>query len=344
MSFAKQTLFLIFGILICVKSYAASKPVMLEYPIGRFQDDKPPALFRWTLYAKADSLTIKVFRKNHEGSYDKIKNLIARFDISSQVMSMSWPHQPLPVGNYAWSIEGYDETTPNALFYEDTNFTIEAASAINLQTKRFGIQVGFGRGQYASINRDFDVNFNTTPTIYGILYRGGNANGIWDLSGYASDFILRGKLVQTFSAHASYAYHLNDPNSSRTDFFIGPSLRTHTFPSVFSSDGVNIKSSTMTQMSPGLIFSTQKLLNTKFTLYSHLKVDAPVFASKKMTSAVGPTAYSATGGMIFGYFWPLAFGAELEYRADKSLTQVGSGKIDTTMESWALISNLVYTF
>lgn len=344
MAYSRFVLFLIFGFLICVKSYADSKPVVLDFPTGRFQDDKSPVFFRWTLYANADSLTLKVFRRNRDGSYDKTKNLVARFDISAQVPSMAWPYPPLIVGNYVWSIEGYDEVTPKPLFYEEAHFLIESASAISLRTKRLGIQVGFGRGQYTSVNQTYELDFKTTPTIYGILYRGGSVDGIWDLSANASDFILRGALMQTFSAYASYAYRLTDPNTNKMEIFIGPSLRTYTFPRVFSPNGVSIERDTISQLNPGLVFSTQKLLNTKFTLYSHLRADAPAYSSEKMTEAVGPTAYSATGGLIFGYFWPLAFGAEFEYRNDRSLTKLRNDKLDVMLESWALISHLVYTF
>jgi hypothetical protein len=215
---------------------------------------------------------------------------------------------------------------------------------LDLSTQRYGLQVGFSRGNYTSRDSSFVVDFQTTPTIYGFLYRGGNTYRVWDLSAFMSDFTVRGAVRRTFSGFGSYSYRISSPNSSRIDFFLGPTLRSFTFPRVQTADGVSISTTDVTQVSPGLILSAQKRFDFKITLYTQLMVDIPVLASVKSVSSSQQIGYGAHGGLLFGQFWPLAFGGELQYRVDRSTTFEGTEPINVKMEGLSLVLNTTYAF
>lgn len=343
---AKFFLILIVGIFVGFNIWADAPSVVLEYPKGRFQEDKPPMFFRWSLdNSDATSITLKVFQLNSDGSYTKKNNLIARFDLHSDRKFLPWAQEALPRGNYIWTLEGYNEISAKPLFYEEISFNIVAFKPIDLRTRRIGIQLGFSRGQYAEVDPFYNVEFKTTPTLYGLLYRGGSQDRIWDLSAMMSDFTLRGIVKQTITMQASYSYRLNDNNSNQRDFFLGPLLRTFTFSRAISEDGTNLIFSDVSQFSPGLVLSAQFRLDGKMIFYSQLMLDIPIFATQKLASTgFSQASYGLNNGLIFGQFWPLAFSGELQYRVDKSSTFYQDYKADVNFSSWSFLTNLVYTF
>lgn len=339
-------IFAILGIIFSLQVFAKPPTVSLDLPAGRYQDDNPPLLFKWSLFnSSASSITLKVFRLNADETYNQSTNLIARFDLPGDTTTLAWAQEPLAVGKYIWTIQGYNETQAAAFFSEESQFTIEPGSHIELRTQRAGLILGFSRGTYSSSNPSYDVDFKTTPTIYGALYRGGDEQTIWDLSAVISDFTLRGNIRNTITAFASLSYALIESNSGHTDIFLGASARTLTFPRSLSYDGVTLSSTTVTQFNPGAVLTIQKKLPLKITSYGQLLADIPVFATEKMTSIdLKTTNVGLVGGVIFGQFWPLAIGAELRYQVDKSQTKNGSDPTTVSMENFSLLTNTTYTF
>ncbi len=319
-----------------------AQEIILDYPSGRFQEDQPPAFFRWSLYGEAKTLTIKIYRLNSDGTLEPTRSLISRFDFLSEVQSMPWPLEPLGRGEYVWSIEGYDDQSPQPRFRRELGFVVEPLTYLDLTTSRFGLQVGFSRGTYLSKETNYAVDFQTTPTVYGVLYRRGTRNRILDLSAAMTDFTVRGSVKQSVDGFASYSYRISAPNVSRTDFFAGFSLRSLSFPRVHSSDGVNLTTLNVTQLSPGILLSGQKRFDHKITMYSQFFFDLPVFATRKSASSANELGIGATGGLLFGQFWPLSFGGQLQYRLDQSTTFDDSNRIHVRMEELSLLLNTTY--
>ena len=98
----------------------------------------------------------------------------------------------------------------------------------------------------------------------------------------------------------------------------------------------------VTQLSPGLILSGQKRFDYKMTMYSHLLIDVPVIATVPSQVSTNQVSYGATGGLLFGQFWPLAFGGEIQYRVDHSSTAGGSDTVNVTTEGISLVLNTTY--
>jgi hypothetical protein len=335
--------FFISGLLFLAHAHAGAEGIVLDYPAGRYQEDKPPNFFKWSLYDRSVvSLALKVYRVDIDGSYDPIKDLVGRFDFTSDTESMIWPRAPLYRGEYVWTMDGYNNQSPEPIFHEEREFVIEPMSDVDLRTIRWGVQVGFSRGTYTSSDPTFNVGFQTTPTIYGILFRGGSDRRIWDLSMYISDFTLKGSVRQTLSGYGAYSFRVSSASANKTDLFLGPALRTFTFPRARSSDGSDIRTTQITQLSPGLLLSAQKRMDFKITLYSQLMADLPVVATARSEIDFKQLGYGMSAGIIFGQFWPLSFSGELQYRTDKASTFDGNDRVNVTMDGISLIANMVY--
>ena len=338
--------FFIAGILFSLFCMAKPPTASLDSPSGRYQDDNPPLLFKWSLFnSAAASISLKVFRLNADGTYNTATNLIARFDLPSDTTTLPWAQEPLPVGKYAWTIQGYNETQANAFFTEENRFTIEPSANVDLRTQRAGLLLGFSRGTYSGSTPFYTVDFKTTPTVYGAFYGGGDEQKIWNIYGTITDFTLRGSVRQTFTAFASGSYSLLEANAEHTDLFLGASARILNYPRTISNDGVTLTSTSVTQFNPGVVLTFQKKLPLKITSYVKILADIPVFATEKVSSIdLKTTSFGVIGGVIFGQFWPLAFGAELRYQLDNAQTQSGSDMINVKVENGTLLTNTTYIF
>ena len=327
---------------ICTQVFGQS--ASLDYPSGRFQADKSPTVFRWSVFTEIDTLTLKIFHRNLDGTFDPVKNLIGRFDMMGDQRSKYWQKEALPIGRYIWRLEGYSVSNPKPIFQNDESFVIEPSAEFELTTKRAGLLVGFGRGDYVSVDSNYTVRYQTTPTIYGAVFRGGTFDGFWDVLASISDFTLKGSVNRTFSGYAAYSFRLNKPDVKRIDYFAGPSLLLLTYPRVVSSDGVNISLATVSQISPGFIFSTQLRLDQKITLYAQGKLNLPALSTAKLDTGFDQLGYGISTGLMFGQLWPLAVSGEFQYRIEKAATIDGNNRVGVSMSGWSLVSNLVYTF
>jgi hypothetical protein len=322
---------------------AMAVDVELDFPSGRYREDDPPSFFKWTSHHEATSLALKVFRRNSEGSYDPAKDLVARFDILGEQKSLGWPYEPLARGDYVWTLEGYDSQSSQPVFTTSMEFEVEPFYDLDLRTNRYGLLIGFSRGTYLSQDPTYDLDYQTTPTVYGATLSGSHLENFWDFNTQMSDFTLKGSVKRTYSIYADYSYRFNQPNLERIEVFLGPSLRLLSYPRVRSTDGVNLTADTVTQLSPGFLLSAQKRFGYKITCYSQLQFDFPLLASSKIDMG-SSYSYALSGGIIFGHVWPLSFGGEIQYRFDRSASYDNNEIVKVTADGWSLVGNIVYTF
>lgn len=322
---------------------AQALEIELDYPSGRFREDSPPTFFKWNLYGQAGTFALKVFRKQPNGTFDEVRDLIARFDILAEQQSLTWPYEPLSRGDYVWTIEGYDQVRPQPRFVQKTEFIVEPFFDIDLRTKRYGLMFGFSRGAFKSSDTVYDLEFQTTPTNYGATLTAGDENHFWDLQAQMADFTLRGSVRRTFNGYFASSYRINDPNESKMEWFLGPTLRAFNYPRVTTTDGVTLDIDGITQLSTGFLLSAQKRFGFKITGYSQLQFEIPVLSNGQLVSGRS-FGYGVSAGLLFGHIWPLSFGGEVSYRFDQSTTDKNGNDVQIRMEGWNLMGNMTYTF
>jgi hypothetical protein len=330
-------------LLIFLCTTASALQIDLDFPSGRFREDSPPTFFKWNLYGESASLALKIFRKDSDGTYDMVRNQVARFDILAEQKSLTWPYEPLTRGEYVWTIEGYDRQNAKPLFKEEMEFIIEPFFDLDLRTDRYGLLMGFSRGNYYSKDNTYSLDYQTTPTVYGFTVNLGEEDYFWDIWLAISDFTVKGSVKRNIALQSAYSFRLNDPNAANFDFFLGPVLKVMNYPRVTSPNSVDIETELVTQLSPGILMSMQKKFGFKVTGYTQFQVDAPVAASSKIKTG-DSVSYGTNIGIIFGQMWPLSFGGELQYRIDNSVTEVNSEEIKIKMISYGLVGQVAYTF
>ncbi|MBC7457081.1 MAG: hypothetical protein H7235_02295 [Bdellovibrionaceae bacterium] len=327
-------------------AFAENQKAVLITPTGRFQESNPPIFFKWSLHdADITSITLKVFRRKLDGTYNKLTNLVARFDLPRGVTTLPWSHQSLSEGKYLWTIEGYNETNSPPLFYESAEFVVEKTNFMDLRTRGLGLILGFSRGQYTGSDPFYSAEFKTTPTIYGLLYRAGAEDRLWDFLALITDFTVRGSVRQNLELSGSYSFRTNTPDAKQFDVFVGPLLQARTYARILTPDGVTLVSRNITQLSPGVALTVQKRLGLETSIYTKAQLSTPIYSTVPMPSSLLKYfGYDISGGIVFGQFWPLSFGVELQYGNKKSATTTGPDTAIIANEGWSFAPNLVYTF
>lgn len=336
-------LFLLCLSLVLFSQSANAMEIELDYPTGRFREDAPPTFFKWNMYGNAGSLALKIFRKHPNGTYDEVRDLIARFDILAEQKSLTWPYEPLSRGEYVWMIEGYDQLNPQPRFQQKVEFVVEPFFDVDLRTSRYGLLFGFSRGTFISDDPAFNLNFQTTPTIYGTTLTVGDDHHFWDLQLQMADFTLQGSVRRTFQGYFASSYRMNSPNESKTEWFLGPTLRALNYPRVTTPDGVTLETDGITQLSAGFLLSVQKRFGFKITGYSQFQFEIPCFSNGSLVSGRS-YGWGASVGLLFGHVWPLSFGGEIQYRLDQTTTEKNGNDVRIRMEGYQLLGNMVYTF
>lgn len=351
-------LFIVFSFAIAVRAEAPPTTVtkteiahggaLLEYPRGRFQENTPPDFFKWSLLRSAHSVSIKIYRTSEDGKFDPKLDLITRYDFLSKIQSATWTRDSFPKGSYAWTIELYDENNPIPTFIDTARFVVEALRHYDIQTVRMGAVVGFARGTFKSEDDGAgyspSLEYDTTPTMYGLTTAGGNDKRIWNVTGYISDFILKGKVTRTMNLHGGYFFRMNGINKYSTEIFAGPTMRAFQFPRSRSTDGVTVNSQNVFVVNPGGSLLIQKRFDLHVTLYTQLGIDLPVFGDQKVKTGLDQLNYNVHGGLIYGLFWPLGFSGEVQYRTDQATTYDDSDKIKTQLQEWSVVASLLYAF
>lgn len=318
---------------------------MLEYPRGRFQENAAPDFFKWTTFKKVKTWTLKIYRSNPAGQYDPERDLISRFDFLSQIDSLSWTQEVFTRGHYTWILEGYDDKSAKPISIDVAHFEVEPLKNFDMQTFRMGVLAGFSRGTYTSTDPTFVLKYNTTPTLYGLVLKGGEDTKNWELNGFASDFILRGKVRRTITGQGGYYFLASDKNPYGYEFYAGPTFRVFQFPRARSNDdGDDISTKMVSVGNFGLNFTLQRQYDMRVSLYTQAGFDLPVVGDDSPSSEFDQINYNARFGLLYGLFWPIGFSGEIVYQHDAIETKDRGESVSIEQDQWSVIGNLLYAF
>ncbi len=340
---------LITALLFCsVPSYAIEETgiyegVFLEFPQGRFQENEAPKFFKWNIRTRTASISLKVFRCENACTIQSRKELVSRFDFLSDVQTMNWFGEALPVGHYIWSVEGFSKDNPNPIFSDTAIFSIEAIKTYGFKTRRIGLLAGFGRGNYTSGDANYEVDFRITPTIYGLSYGGGSATKIWNVKGYFSDFILKGDLYKTATVSGDYLWQLNVSDPGRVLYFLGPTLKYFNYPRAISTNGVDLDIKNESLFSPGVAFKGQYDFDKYVAFQFGIQYDVAAAGTAKIDTQIDNGSVNASVGLTYGKIWPVGVGGEIQYQRDKIGTKPdANGSLVVEQDQWVILLHLFY--
>lgn len=322
----------------------ASIPVALEFPRGKFQEDNPPTLFKWSLASPATTLTLKIFRINQDGSYEVEKNLVARFDFAASTETMTWPNAPLAQGKYVWALEVYDSKSSRPIAQESASFEIENLKHFDLRARRLALTVGFSRGKYRSQDPNYDLDFDITPTNYGLLVQAGDEGTLWAIDGQMSDYVLRGAVRRSGELSAYRLSRIMGASAFGVETFLGPSLRVMKTPRIRSLNGTDISEDQIVLVNPGLSLLVKRGVDLHTTIFSQVTFDLPVYSTDDAKVDFSNINYNIQAGFLYGLFWPIAIGGEIQYKLDKSVTKDGSDEIEISAADWSILGRIFYGF
>ncbi|MBY0385064.1 hypothetical protein K2X05_07885 [bacterium] len=324
-------------------TYFQSEGVSLEYPQGRFQENAAPMYFKWNLRTKTASIALKVFRCEGVCSPTVEKQLVARFDFMPDVQSMNWFGEALPIGNYVWTVEAFNKSNPGPIFSDTAYFSIESMMSFSLKTDRLGLLVGFARGSYGSIDANYELDFQTTPTIYGLNYGGGSTSAIWNVKAFVSDFVLRGQVYKTTNVGVDYLFELNSFLQKKMYVFFGPSLKYFNYPQVISPNGTDVSINNEWVVSPGLSFKTEYCLDKYLSAQFGVSYDVPSMGSQDVNSQFKNGSLNTSLGLNYGKIWPVGLGAEIQYQKDRISTRPQSStQLDINQSQWIFLFQVFY--
>lgn len=322
-----------------------SGAAILEYPRGQFQENAVPQFFKWNVMQRdLKSIAIKVFRARPDGTYDQENDLIGRFDFLPNTQSMNWPHAQFVRGKYVWVVESYNDQDPHPIYIDSTSFEVEGIKHMSLQTKKMGLLVGFSRGKYSSEDPNYNLDFDTTPTFYGGVLKGGRENTLWESFAFASDFILQGAVYRSFTLGGAHTWGLNKKKIYELECFVGPALRAMMFPRVRSSDGSAIYKKDIWVINPGVEFVLQRQFDQHITFFSKVILDLNAFGTDPVIFELNQANFNFNAGLLYGLFWPIGFSGEFQYKRDNTKTRDGSATVETHLQEWSVAANLYYAF
>lgn len=336
-------------VLLCSSHVFANGPlsqsggVFLEFPQGRFQENAAPSFFKWNLQTKTDSVALKVFRCAGTCGADTNKDLVVRFDFLSNVQSMNWFGDALPVGNYVWTVEAFNKNSSNPVFSDTATFSIEPVMTYGFKTERLGLMAGFGRGDYGSVDDNYEVKFRTTPTTYGLSYGGGSQSKIWNAKAYISDFVLKGQIYQTTTVSTEYLWQLNVSNPQRLLFFLGPSLKFFNYPQVISTNGTDLNIKDKWVLLPGISLKSEYALDKYIAAQMGFSYAVAALGSETLDMQFENGSWNASLGLSYGKIWPVGIASEIQYQSDCiSTKQEGNGLLDVKQTQWIFLLHLFY--
>jgi hypothetical protein len=317
--------------------------VQLEFPQGRFQENAAPSFFKWNLQTKTSSIALKIFKCESGCSLQAPKEMVARFDFLPDVQSMNWFGEALPIGEYIWTVEAYNKFNTTPVFSDTAKFSIEPIMTYGFRTHRIGLLVGFGRGDYGSLDDNYDIKFRTTPTDYGVSYGGGSKTKIWNAKAFISDFVLRGQVYQTTTFISDFLWQLNASKANRFEVFLGPTVKYFNYPQVVSPNGTDINIKNEWVVSPGLSLKAEYELDKYIAAQMGISYDAAVFGSEKVDAQFKNGTLNTSLGLSYGKIWPVGIGAEIQYQRDRISTEMsGSGLIEINQSQWVFLLHLFY--
>lgn len=326
-----------------VELFSQPGGVHLEFPQGRYQENAAPSFFKWNLQTKTSSIALKIYKCEGDCSSQATKELVARFDFLPDVQSMNWFGEALPIGEYIWTVEAYNKFNTNPVFSDTARFSIEPIMTYGFKTNRIGLLVGFGRGDYGSLDANYDIKFRTTPTNYGVSYGGGSKTKIWNAKAFISDFVLKGQVYQTTTFISDYLWQLNVSQPKRLEFFLGPSLKYFNYPQVLSANGIDIDVKNEWVVSPGLALKAEYALDKYIAAQMGVSYDVAVLGSETVDVQFKNGSLNTSLGLSYGKIWPVGLGAEVQYQRDRISTEMsGSGLLDVTQSQWVFLLHLFY--
>lgn len=324
-------------------TYLQSEGVTLEYPQGRFQENAAPMYFKWNLRTRTASIALKVFRCEGSCSPTAEKQLVARFDFMSDVQSMNWFGEALPIGNYVWTVEAFNKSSPSPIFSDTAYFSIESMMSFGFKTDRLGLLFGFARGDYGSNDANYELDFETTPTIYGLNYGGGSKSAIWNLKAFVSDFVLRGQVYKTTNVSVDYLFELDSFFEKRFYVFFGPSIKYFNYPQVTSPNGTDVGIKNEWVASPGLSFKTEYCLDKYLSAQFGVSYEVPTLGSQDVDAQFKNSSFNATLGLSYGKTWPVGLGAEIQYQKDRiSVRPDSSSQLDIYQTQLLFLFQIFY--
>jgi hypothetical protein len=324
-------------------TYFQSAGVSLEYPQGRFQENAAPMYFKWNLRTRTASIALKVFRCEDSCGPTVEKKLVARFDFMSDVQSMNWFGEALPVGHYVWTVEAFNKSSPSPIFSDTAYFTIEPMMPFSLKTDRVGLLVGFARGDYGSVDESYELDFQTTPTIYGLHYGGGSESAIWSAKAFLADFALRGEIYKTTTVGVDYLFELNSFFQKKLYVFLGPSLKYFNYPQVTSPNGTDINIQNEWVVSPGLSLKTEYCLDKYISAQFGVSYEVPSYGSQDLDVQLKNGSFNTTLGLNYGKIWPIGLGVEVQYQRDQiSVRPQSSDQLDIYQNQWIFLFQVFY--
>lgn len=317
--------------------------VFLEFPQGRFLENSAPSFFKWNLQTKTSSIALKIFKCEGGCNTTTARELVARFDFLPDVQSMNWFGEALPVGDYIWTVEAFNKFNTLPVFSDTAQFSIEPMKTYGFKTDRIGLLVGFGRGDYGSIDDNYEVEFRTTPTTYGLSYGGGSKTKIWNAKAFISDFVLKGQVYQTTTVATDYLWQLNVSDPKRFLFFLGPTLKYFNYPQVVSPNGISVNIKNEWVISPGLSLKSEFALDKYIAVQMGVSYDMPVLGSDELDTQFKNGSLNTSLGLSYGKIWPVGIGAEIQYQRDRISTQpLGRGLLDVNQSQWVFLFHLFY--
>lgn len=317
---------------------------MLEYPRGTFQENSVPNFFKWTVTRPLKSITVKVFRTRPDGAYDPSSDLISRFEFLPTVTSMNWSLDSLIRGHYIWLVEGYDTNSPRPIYADSATFEVGPIKKVTLQTTKLGLLVGFSRGKYSSEDADYILNYDTTPTFYGLVFKDGSENNIWELDAFASDFILQGEVQRSFTVFSNYLFRVTKYHPYESELFFGPTLRLQRVPRVRTDAAATITKEDLYVGNPGVELALQRQFDMHITLFAKAGIDINAFGSDPVIMQLDQLSYNVHAGLLYGLFWPIAFSGEVQYKSDKTKSRDGNQTVETRLDDWSVAANLYFAF
>jgi hypothetical protein len=323
--------------------FSQSGGVHLEFPQGRFLENAAPSFFKWNLQTKTSSVALKIFKCEGVCSVQAPKEMVARFDFLPEVQSMNWFGEALPIGQYIWTVEAYNKFNTTPVFSDTARFSIEPIMTYGYKTNRIGLLLGFGRGDYGSLDDNYDIEFRTTPASYGLSYGGGSKTKIWNAKAFISDFVLKGQVYQTMTFVSDYLWQLNVSQPQRLLFFLGPTLKYFNYPQVISPNGTDIAIKNEWVVSPGLSLKAEYPLDKYIAAQMGVSYDAAVVGSESVDAQLKNGTLNTSLGLSYGKIWPVGIGAEVQYQRDRISTEMsGRGQLEVNQTQWVFLLHLYY--
>ncbi len=311
--------------------------ILLEAPVGRQLVDAQPLVFKW-LVTRSDikSISLRIYSNNDQSN----NPAIASFELNSKIRSVKLSNSILAEGSYYWEVHGFNDSDPLPQTTGKSYFTIEPQQLLNLKTKRIVTSFSTSRGEYSSQDPNYSLNFDTTPVTFGLGFSGGSNNSIYEITYSFSDITIRGSLKKIQSVKAHYSWRILGNNPYSFELFIGPQLRTVSYPLINTADGLNLTSETNNSLNAGINISLQSQLSENASFFLSAFLDNAIGSSNELSDL----SYEIRLGGLYNIRWPVGFGVDLSYYSDTVSSEVNVGLLKATNNAVSLTGKFFYSF